>query len=391
MKIDSIVKFSVTGTVLLRICSYDDLFIFNVDAPTRKNYTVNHPLLLIAIALCCACSPLSAARASDHLEAPAVRARGDLDINDLYIFQSENNADNAVLILTVNPFAGNLSPTSFATDGAYEFQIDNDGDAVTDLTYRTTFTAGTGGRQNYTLTRDNGSGETTIASGMTGMNSTVTTGSGNGLVTAGNFDDPFFFDLNGFNDGFNFTGQDAFAGADVSAIVLELPSVDFTSSSTNVGVQAVSTIFDTGQFDRAGRPAIATALIGDGRKDAFNAGLPSDDFAEFGEEVNAAIAGLSNQENADALTPILLPDLLTFDTSSSAGFLNGRRLDDDVMDATLNLVSAGAVTGDGVDANDRAFRNVFPYLATVNAIPEPGAASLLVFGMAGLIVRRRRK
>ena len=39
--------------------------------------------------------------ASNHLEARAVRTRGDLDINDLHIFQSETDANNAVMVLTV--------------------------------------------------------------------------------------------------------------------------------------------------------------------------------------------------------------------------------------------------------------------------------------------------
>ena len=43
-----------------------------------------------------------------------------------------------------------------------------------------------------------------------------------------------------------------------------------------------------------------------------------------------------------------MPDILTFDYSSSAGFLNGRRLQDDVIDIELNLVTNGKVTGDGV-------------------------------------------
>ena len=42
--------------------------------------------------------------AADHLEAPMTRLNPQADINDLFIFQSPTDA-NAVLALTVNPFA----------------------------------------------------------------------------------------------------------------------------------------------------------------------------------------------------------------------------------------------------------------------------------------------
>jgi hypothetical protein len=55
--------------------------------------------------------------------------------------------------------------------------------------------------------------------------------------------------------------------------------------------------------------------------------------------------------------------VLTIDTSSSDGFLNGRRLQDDVIDAELGLVTNGALTSDCVDSNDAVFSTTFPYLA----------------------------
>jgi len=73
----------------------------------------------------------SALQAADHLDAPLLQipGAGDRDINDLYAFQSPTNADNTVFILTVNPFAGQLSGTTFGTEVDYQFQIDNNGDA----------------------------------------------------------------------------------------------------------------------------------------------------------------------------------------------------------------------------------------------------------------------
>lgn len=335
----------------------------------------------IFLLLLVACTTAATLQAADHLDAPALDGMGQADVNDLYAFQSPNNSDNTVLIMTVNPFAGVLSPTEFGTDIDYEIQVDNNGDAVFDQTYRATF-AGSGAGQTISLTR----GGDALGSGDVGQSVAI---AGGGMVYAGVFDDPFFFDLIGFNDGFNFTGADTLAGANVSAIVLELPSSEL--GGTNVGLQA-RTVQGGSQVDRIGRPAINTALIPSARKDEFNLASPANDLAAFGDDVKAAITGLSDAANADGLTPVLLPDLLTFDTTSANGFLNGRQLADDVIDAELGLLSNGAVTGDGVDMNDVAFQSAFPYLGTPHVVPEPSSAALALLGFGVFVgcVRRRR-
>jgi hypothetical protein len=345
--------------------------------------------LIAALAVC----PVLRARAADHLDAPMLRVPnvGDRDINDVYVFQSPANPSNSVLVMTVNPFSGQVNPFGTKSDNTfgstvdYQFLVDNNGDAAPDVVYSATFTAPAGGSQTLTLLRTAGGTTTPFASGSTESNIAI---AGGGTVRAGLFDDPFFFDLVGFNNGFNFTGADTFAGANVSAIVLEVPSADL--GAQNIGVWA-RTLVGGVQIDRMGRPAINTALIPSSMKDAFNAGTPATDAASFSDEVTASITGLSNAANAAALTPVLLPDVLTYDSSSSAGFLNGRQLANDVIDAELNLLSAGAVTGDGVNANDRAFLGVFPYLASPNPIPEPATATLALLAVTAMRTRVRRR
>ena len=103
---------------------------------------------------------------------------------------------------------------------------------------------------------------------------------------------------------------------------------------------------------------------------------------------------MSNQANADALTPILLADILTFDTSNADGFLNGRQLADDVIDAELTLLTASdSPFGDGVDMNDVAFSDTFPYLGEAHVVPEPASGMIALIGAAGLLLgfRRRRR
>ena len=298
--------------------------------------------------------------AADHLDAPNVRTDSTLDINDLYVFQSPQTPSNVVLIMTVNPFAGTMnSATTFNSRAVYEFSIDTNGDAIPNFAYRIYFTAPRGGSQRFIVVQANGNA---LASGQTGRATVIR---GGGFVTAGLFDDPFFFDRSVLASP-PVTGTDDFAANNVSAIVLEVPRSVFGTDNIAVGARTTNR---NGQFDRVGRPAINTVLIPAGLKDAFNVSDPRNDVVQFRPAVVSTLLSLGNtQVQADGLANVLLPDLLTIDTSSSAGFLNGRRLADDVIDAELDLLTQGALTSDGVSANDKQFSTTFPYLAAPHVI-----------------------
>jgi uncharacterized protein DUF4331 len=305
------------------------------------------------------------ARAADHLDGPMAKHDGRLDITDVYAFQSPSNPANTVLIMNVDPVAGVLSPTTFNPDASYDIKIDTNGDAKEDITYKVTFSAVSNGKQNVLLRRvPADSGGAVLARGQTGSNVSV---SGGGMLRTGVFDDPFFFDLVAFRNGLAFcpggVGTNFFAGLNVASIVLEVPSA---SLGTHIGVWA-RTELNGQQIDRMGRPAINTVFEHtDAGKDAFNAGIPSHDQRDFHKDVYDTLISLGNTPAyAEAVTNILLPDILTFNTSDPSGFLNGRRLQDDVIDTELSVVSNGAIATDCV-ANDSNFSNTFPYLASAN-------------------------
>jgi hypothetical protein len=321
-------------------------------------------------------------QAADHLDAPGLTPPGGdtrLDINDVYAFQSPSNSANTVLIMTVNPLAGVLNDGTFHPGASYEIKVDTDGNAKEDLTYKITFSAPNASlQQTLTLRRlSGGGGGSVLASGTTDTNIAVRDG---GSVRAGVFDDPFFFDLAAFlslASGGSLCpggiGTNFFTGLNTSAIVLEVPSA---SLGGNIGVWA-RTVLNDQQVDRMGRPAINTVFIPNNvfepagtepsQRNAFNAGKPKHDQRDFRGEVVDTLEIFYGPGNptVGVLADILLPDILTVDTSNPAGFLNGRRLQDDVIDAELGIVTNGAVTTDCV-ANDSAFLNSFPYLAPEN-------------------------
>jgi hypothetical protein len=173
------------------------------------------------------------------------------------------------------------------------------------------------------------------------------------------------------------------------------------------------------QVQRMGNPLVNELLIGTGFKDRFSMDQPKNDsqFASFfldpvlARVVNALTAGavaIPAPPRLDLLPvvtyapPVAAPgtppgpiaDLLRLNTGvpptpeasinrlgllggDPAGFPNGRRLQDDVVDLALRLVAGGVLAapfpgfnpaiggrlGDGVNVNDAPYRSTFPYLA----------------------------
>ena len=68
------------------------------------------------------------------------------------------------------------------------------------------------------------------------------------------------------------------------------------------------------------------------------------------------------------IADFLLPDVLTYDTTTAAGGLNGRDLDDDVIDIELGITTNGSVTSDGVGPHGD-YLGVFPYLGVAHVAP----------------------
>ena len=333
--------------------------------------------------------------AADHLDAPLVKTDGRIDINDVYVFRSPANPDNTVLVMTVNPAAGVLSPTTLRPGARYEFAIDNDGDAEEDIVYRLKSSgAGPGGVQHLVLKRatgeqaKHGGGGAVVANGRGG---TAVPVSGGGSLSVDLRDDPFFFDLVSFNAGATFCPSDPapdfFHDFNATAIVLEVPTDQLVDESSGIGVWG-RTIVHGKQIERMGRPAINTVFIppnpfepsppDPALEDAFNAGQPADDQAAFRGEVVDSLSLLFSLNNGsgddpsddaatvEALADFLLPDILTIDTASPAAFPNGRAPADDVIDTELGLITEGLITTDCVDTNDNPFSASFPYLAPPN-------------------------
>jgi len=312
---------------------------------------------------------------ADHLDSPSSKIDERVDITDVYAFHpNRTNLDRTVLALNVNPFAGKVGQTTFrpSDDGTiYEIKIDTNNDALADAAFRFTF-ANSGGGQTVTVKRATGGQSrgpenlgTVLATGASG--SVITNGDVN--LFAGLRDDPFFFDLMGFLHDLNFTGTDFFAGANITAIVLEVPTSMVGDGS--VGVWARTLIPENGvltQVDRMGRPAINTVFNHTPQdKDMFNTGQPISDAAQFTDNVVNTLLSLGNDPaTAKTLAGVLLPDMLTIDVTKPSAFLNGRNLDDDVIDAELGVIipaSSPLPKSDGVNANDVPFLTSFPYMA----------------------------
>ncbi|CAN5869468.1 hypothetical protein BH23PLA1_BH23PLA1_11800 [soil metagenome] len=372
------------------------------------------------------------AQGADHRDGPLISntatTTGNLDVNDLFLFVSPTNANNTVLILTTGGNGvGFITPPIFAPGSLYQFRIDNTGDIADNIVFSFVFSDPDQFlRQRYSMFRTDMATDQTrlVAQGTTGGR--PATLRGGGRVTAGIFDDPFFFDSLAFpiflsvvdrgasagmpNPGplaeraAAFTGipfrtspivaiqtprfpVNAFGNTNTLAIVLEIPRFNIQSSrnNPNINVWIRSTLPDGSQFDRTAIPAVNTTIVPPptafplgtfdpmfGPQEIFNQlSVPQTDVF-FREMVSQRIqfAYGASPATADQLAMTLLPDIMPFNTTSRAGFndgltltLNGRRLADDVVDAELNALTEGALSSDRV-VNDSVFQRNFPYIGS---------------------------
>ncbi|WP_299783231.1 DUF4331 domain-containing protein [uncultured Roseobacter sp.] len=106
--------------------------------------TTKRPLAmssLLAAALMAAAAPLGA---SSHREAPAITEHPKVDGTDFYVFRSyePGREDYVTFLANYQPLQVNYGGPSYYTldaDALYEIHIDNDGDAIEDLTFQFEF------------------------------------------------------------------------------------------------------------------------------------------------------------------------------------------------------------------------------------------------------------
>ena len=250
---------------------------------------------------------------------------------------------------------------------------------------------------------------------------------GGGKVFAGQRDDAFFgdigaiFDLLAFRRGTGNAGggKDFFAGYGVHTIALQIPISQLDDSDHAVGIWATTerkrVTVRNGvarsrwvQVSRIGNPLVNEVIIPTSLKNEWNRRSPRADAKYVTYFRNPMLAALINQlypgvvnapeHNRDDLVQVfltgvpglnktgsLLADMLRINLSTAptaspnrlgviggdtAGYPNGRRLEDDVIDIAERAVAGklkgnpnSDLLGDGVDANDVPNLSVFPYEA----------------------------
>ncbi|WP_243725877.1 DUF4331 domain-containing protein [Actinomadura rubrisoli] len=397
--------------------------------------------------------------ASSHREAPLISGQPQYDNTDVYAFVSPDKPDTTTLIANFLPFqepAGGPNFYKFARDARYDINVDNDGDALPDLTYRfqfrdrlkdgNTFLYNTGPVTslddpdlNFTQTYDltliqrvkgrvhqavklaehvpvapSNVGKASMP-GYAALRAQAVKPLPYGLKTfAGQADDSFFLDLRVFDllygADLKEVGNDTLRGYNVNTIALQVPSRFLTRNrdpvvAVNSTVQRRNAGGGYTQVSRLGSPLVNEVVIPLAQKDAFNASSPAHDarFAGFVADPElpkliekiykipappgprgdlaqvflTGVPGLTQPAHVrpaemlrlnTAVKPAAEPNRLGVLGGDKAGFPNGRRLDDDVIDISLQavegeLIGAKNDLGDAVDANDARFEKSFPYVA----------------------------
>jgi hypothetical protein len=171
---------------------------------------------------------LSSVRASDHLDGPRATADPQADITDVFAFTSPEDASRVVLAMAIAPYAS--ASTRFASGVDYVFRVRRV-TAPSPLTLDSSVldvacSFDAAATQTVRCAAPGG----LVASAAVGDIAPRDGGSASMRVFAGLRSDPAFFDRQGAlatvaAGRTSFTGQNAFAGANVLAIVVEIDAI----------------------------------------------------------------------------------------------------------------------------------------------------------------------
>jgi len=175
--------------------------------------------------------------------------------------------------------------------------------------------------------------------------------------------DPFFCDVEGAKNNFQFTSDDFFADKDVCSIVLEVPNSALGAKEVRLWARTLTPGDGGGwiQVERGARPAQAVVLVEE--RDAYLGGEPADDgrfLAGFAHALEHT--GGYTPAEAKRVAGTLLPDVLSYDPTRPASFPdNGRTLTDDAFDSFIRILTNGKVSEDKVGAHGDLLLD-FPYV-----------------------------
>lgn len=165
--------------------------------------------------------------AADHQEAGTISgADPAADIGDLYVWHADGKVRGA---LTFAGYRLRTEAPVYDADVLYQVHFDTDADNLADATIEARFGQNSAGDWGWRVTGVPGVDEALV--GATGE----VVNSGGASVVGGHFDDPFFFDLQGFQDtlatgDLSFDGtRDFVALKNTSAIVFEFDAAALNS------------------------------------------------------------------------------------------------------------------------------------------------------------------
>jgi hypothetical protein len=332
---------------------------------------------------------------SHHLAGLTAKNDPRLNITDFYLFKGE---DGPVFVMNTN---GLDAASGWHPEARYEIHIDTDGDHVPDVTFTVVFDGDRHGLgQGTSLYLQVGHGgdrdERAQCIAHASVDHAVTL-SGGLRFYAGRRSDPFFIpetavtavrqalttgtalDLGDFDP---LASTNLFGGTTVHSIAIEIEEQVFgalTGCPDSITAWAAVSVPNENkpghrQVDRSGAPLAAT-LFGFDQGDAFNAGEPADDEAEWGAQIRAMIAAcaLANGFEGDAeayaaeAAKTFVPNVLPYRVGTEADFAkrNGRNLTGNTPEHLFALVLGGKPVDTGLGPQDAtgALRRSFPYLA----------------------------